>query len=463
MDMKSFELRNRSYRLTVEGTLYVFTVSKDEWIEVVPKKITMSGKEYLRYALYDPQHDWAMDNSLALVSYDKKLDEYNRRRESLVTTGPVGWIITNSLRDITPPVMPIPTARWSWKRFYVSHGSIVLQYWYWAKVEWRFISYVDNVPSNRLHTANWICEDFKWFKNAGWRKKLPLWVINTILANCGSYSSEYIAKALDLWRATVSRVILGKFGYESLWDRDQYALNIRSSRGSFYGITCYPWELPFDFINRVMVAWSNDFQYQEYCSQWNKSGRASKGYMWYRDWEEKYGRDPRVSRELMCRWVQMNSEYIDNVEELIDYINGWVISGDRCWDLDKYNKYVKANAARMPKKVKVMEWVPCVLRNVWVQSVEKTFFDLSDWQLINLYDYCMWDFQSGSASASEMINYVEHFLEDEPDWNQYEANGYSSREELWESYESLLGGLSVRDFRTAHYDVLRSIPYTDAN
>lgn len=51
----------------------------------------------------------------------------------------------------------------------------------------------------------------------------------------------------------------------------------------------------------------------------------------------------------------MNSEYIDNVEELIDYINGWVISGDRCWDLDKYNKYVKANAARMPKKVKVME------------------------------------------------------------------------------------------------------------
>lgn len=90
MDMKSFELRNRSYRLTVEGTLYVFTVSKDEWIEVVPKKITMSGKEYLRYALYDPQHDWAMDNSLALVSYDKKLDEYNRRRESLVTTGPVG-------------------------------------------------------------------------------------------------------------------------------------------------------------------------------------------------------------------------------------------------------------------------------------------------------------------------------------------------------------------------------------
>lgn len=62
-----------------------------------------------------------------------------------------------------------------------------------------------------------------------------------------------------------------------------------------------------------------------------------------------------------------------------------------------------------------------------------------------------------------MINYVEHFLEDEPDWNQYEANGYSSREEFWESYESLLGGLSVRDFRTAHYDVLRSIPYTDAN
>lgn len=53
----------------------------------------------------------------------------------------------------------------------------------------------------------------------------------------------------------------------------------------------------------------------------------------------------------------------------------------------------------------------------------------------------MGEFQSGSASASEMINYVEHFLEAEPNWNDYEANGYSSREEFWESYESLLGGL----------------------
>lgn len=88
--MKSFELRNRSYRLSVEGTLYVFTVSKDEWIEVVPKKIMINGKEYLRYALYDPLHDWSMDNSLALVGYEKKLYEYNRRRDSLVTTGPVG-------------------------------------------------------------------------------------------------------------------------------------------------------------------------------------------------------------------------------------------------------------------------------------------------------------------------------------------------------------------------------------
>lgn len=61
-----------------------------------------------------------------------------------------------------------------------------------------------------------------------------------------------------------------------------------------------------------------------------------------------------------------------------------------------------------------------------------------------------------------MINYVEHFLEAEPDWNDYEANGYESREEFWESYESLLGDLSIRDFRTAQYSVLSAIPYTDA-
>lgn len=454
MDMKSFELRNRSYRLTVKGTLYVFTVSKNEWIEVVPKKIMISGKEYLRYALYDPLHDWAMDNSLALVSYDKKLDEYNRRRESLITTGPVGWIITNSLRDITPPVMPTPTARWSWKRFYLSHASIVAQYWYWIGMEGKFVSYVDNVPGNKLHTSNWIFEKFKWFKNAGWRKKLAVWVVNTILANCGSYSTEYIGKALGISGRLVSRVILGNLWYDMVWDRQQYALNIRASRGSFYGITCYPWELPFEFINRVMVAWSNDFQYQEYCGQWNKSGRVSKGYMGYRDWEEKYGRDPRVSKELMCRWVQMNSEYIDNVEELMSYLGSWNIGGDRCWDLEKYNKYIKANTARMPAKVKVVKWVACTLRTVWVQMVEKTLFDLSDWQLINLYDYCMWDFSNTPLAD------ISHFLcilENAPDFNDYEANWYSSRELFWQSYESLLWGISIGEFRDSYWDLLRSI------
>lgn len=66
----------------------------------------------------------------------------------------------------------------------------------------------------------------------------------------------------------------------------------------------------------------------------------------------------------MCRWVQMNSEYIDNVEELISYLGSWSIGGERCWDLERYDKYVKANAARMPKKVKIMKGVECTLRSV---------------------------------------------------------------------------------------------------
>lgn len=59
-----------------------------------------------------------------------------------------------------------------------------------------------------------------------------------------------------------------------------------------------------------------------------------------------------------------------------------------------------------------------------------------------------------------IVNFIEDYLEDEPDWNDYEANGYESRDEFWESYESLLGGLSIRDFRTAQYSVLNAIPYT---
>lgn len=76
----------------------------------------------------------------------------------------------------------------------------------------------------------------------------------------------------------------------------------------------------------------------------------------------------RVSKALMKRWVELNAECIDNVEELNEYIDGWSLGSPRCWDIDKYNKYMESNKYRMPKKVKVMENVPCVLRTVGIQS-----------------------------------------------------------------------------------------------
>lgn len=83
MDFKSFELHNRSYQLFEDGTLKVFTVSKNEWVPVLPKTVTIRGSEYIRYALYDPKYDWSHDNSVAIAKYDKAVDEFNRRRAEL--------------------------------------------------------------------------------------------------------------------------------------------------------------------------------------------------------------------------------------------------------------------------------------------------------------------------------------------------------------------------------------------
>ncbi len=46
------------------------------------------------------------------------------------------------------------------------------------------------------------------------------------------------------------------------------------------------------------------------------------------------------------------------------YVDNWSLGGDRCWNLDRYNKYMIANKARMPQKIKIMKGVPCSLRAV---------------------------------------------------------------------------------------------------
>lgn len=66
----------------------------------------------------------------------------------------------------------------------------------------------------------------------------------------------------------------------------------------------------------------------------------------------------------MKKWVELNQEYIDNVEELKEYIDGWSLGGDRCWSLERYDSYIKNNLYRMPDKVRVTKNVPCILQNV---------------------------------------------------------------------------------------------------
>ena len=176
--------------------------------------------------------------------------------------------------------------------------------------------------------------------------------------------------------------------------------------------------------------------------------------MWFGLWVDKYWRSEAVSKHLVKKWVQLNREYIDNVEELKEYIDRWSLGGDRCWSLERYDSYLKNNLYRMPEKVRVNKNVPCLLQNVWVDNRERTLWDLSDFQLVNLYDYCMGDFAS---IPTDSIKGIIDSFEDEPNWDDFIANGYESKEEFWGSYESLLWGWTLRDFRDAYKELLMSI------
>lgn len=461
MDSKQFTLCNREYRLFSNGTLQVWTQSKNDWCDVLPKKILVGWKVYYRYALYNPGYDWTDDNKKMMASYEQKLAQFNQREILVNHEWPAGTIVTRNLSDLIAPKVPKLGRKGEWKRFYVSHWSLVCQYWHWYSMDDdKFVRFTDIVTDNMFDVANWWLWELSKTLVAWGRKKLPVGVVNTILANAGRYSTDYIGEALWISWLLVTRVILGKSWYDKVGDRSQYAMNIRASRWAFYGIVCYDFESVYDFINRVLVHWSNDRRYDEYAN-YGERKRHTKGRMGYWIWVEKYGRDERVSKELMKRWVQMNAELIwdiNDVEELCKYVDNWVLGSDRCWSIEKYNKYMMTNKARMPEKVKVMKGVPCTLRTVWVQSSNKTLYDLTDWELINLFDYCAGNFQG--VSAAETVRFVEEELEAEPNWLEYEENWYESADEFWASYVSLLGWQSVWDFRTAYGDMLRSIPYT---
>lgn len=123
----------------------------------------------------------------------------------------------------------------------------------------------------------------------------------------------------------------------------------------------------------------------------------------------------------MKRWITLNSDCINDVEELYAYVDSWSLGSDRCWSIERYDKYMSSNKARMPKKVQVMKGIPCSLRNVGnVVHTHGSFYDMTDWKLLNLFDYVMGDFQS--YDVDDMVNYVENVLEAEPDWESYEEN-----------------------------------------
>lgn len=457
MDYKQFELWNREYRLFKSGKLQVWTISKNDWVDVLPKQVTVSWKTYYRYALWDPKYDWTNDNYNAICKYEQKVRDFNSRQQELEHNWPSGSIITRNLSDIVGPKYPELHSEWDWKRFYLSHGSLVCKYWHGlSDSDDKFVVFLDVNKDNIFDVLNWTY----WKMNSvvrGWgRKRVPVWVVNTILSNAGSYSTEYIASALDLSGRFVTKVILGKGWYDKVGARSQYAMNIRSCRGAFYGITCYEFESVYDFINRVLVHWSNDRRYDEYAT-YGERKRNTKGRMGYWVWVQKYGRDERVSKELVKKWIEMNAEFIwdeDAVEELKVYVDNWSLGGDRCWNLDRYNKYMIANKARMPQKIKIMKGVPCSLRAVWIHS-SGSLYDLSDFILINCFDYCGWQFQD----IDNWKSFIET-IEPEPDWNKYEENWYDSADAFWDSYVSMLWWISVWEFRSAYGDMLRSIPYT---
>ncbi len=108
-------------------------------------------------------------------------------------------------------------------------------------------------------------------------------------------------------------------------------------------------------MNRVLCSWDNGTLYQKYVSKGLKGMRRVRGRMPYREWEYKYGRDEDVSKELLKKWAYLNSEFIDNVEELVEYISSWSLASDRCWDMNRYEKYMDSNLYRMPPRTRKMK------------------------------------------------------------------------------------------------------------
>lgn len=453
MDSKKFSLYDFEYELFEDGSLFVERESGR--VQVLPKYVRIKNWMYPRYALYEKGFDFSEKNKQLIERYNLALAAFNESQSNeWIREGSRGEIVSSSIRDVTWPKYPTLYQNKGWRRFYINHASLVAKYWYWVTDEKVYPYFVDwntyNLAVGNI-TINWWKDVIK--KNV-YGRSVSDWVINIILANCGRFSSPYIAKALDISETTVERVINWIGSYSRRWDRVGYAGNIRSSRWCFYNIVCYDWEIPYEFINRVLVSWSNDVRYQMYLKKWESRWvrRCIKWRMGFGLWVEKYWRDDNVSKVLMKKWCQLNSEFIDNVEELMTYIDSWSLWWDRCWWIERWESYMKNNLYRMPEKVLVYKDVQCVLQSVWVDNSKRTLWSLSDFQLVNAFDYCLWDF----SSVSNWEQVISTF-EEEPDFNNYQAHGYGSKDEFWRQYECLLWEWTIKDFREYYWDLLKSI------
>lgn len=450
MESKKFTLYGFEYELSENGSLSVLRESG--WTTIEPKYVRIKNGMYPRYALYEKGYDFTEENNHLIQRYETACAQFNASLPSVWSNEVErGEIVSRNIGDIVAPKPPTLYPKTGWRRFYMNHGSLVLKYWYWVEDSKVYPSFID-WDTNNLSVYNIAYLTREDVIRPWQRKWVSSGIVNTVLANCWRFTIPYIAKALSLSTTTVVRIIYWSGKFASLWDRKTYAWNIRSCRGSFYNAICYDWEIEIDFINRVLCRWSNDNLYRQYVSKGSRWIRNGSGRMGFWEWMWKYWRDDNVSKYLMKKWVELNSEYIDNVEELLNFINNWSLGGDRCWNLERYDSYVSSNLYRMPQRVSSIGNVHCSLQNVWVDNRERTLWDLSDFQLVNAFDYCMWDF----ASITDWKSVIDSF-EEEPDFDRFIENWYSSREEFWLWYESLLGWWTIKDFRWNYEELLRSI------
>ena len=450
MTYKDFEIESVKCRL-YEDWVFMTMHPSWEWVKMTPHYITVKWKLFPRYSILIYRYDWTCYNSELKKKYDADLERFH----SVVIENKKKWeLLSRNLSDLIEPEYPNYVSEWTRKRIFIYHTSLVLKYWYGIDSAWW--TFVDSDPYNlSVHNvASHYAKKISYLRTP----TLTFSQVDRILSLAWRYSTDYIAAWLGISDGIVSRVILWYGVYAHIGDRHKYRAGIMDSRWCYHGMRYFSWETYIDLINRTLCEWSNYYRYEKYCSAGEvKWKRRTNWRMGYGAWVVKYWRSEEVAKALLKKWIDLNIEFIDNGEEMKKYIDDWSLWGDRCWNLERFRIYITVNAFRMPPKVRKKKGIPCIIPDVVVRedSVKiPTLYDISDWEFMNLYDYVMWDFTS---TPIEDIRLFLSSLEDEPVWEDYEANWYMTVEEFKDSYLSLLGGSSLKELKELHKETLLGI------